>query len=835
MIEFLTFSPLWLLLGLPLLFWVFHKSLVDRAPVFKWSSFLTRLLAILLLILALCRPYWTRKSDDLHLVFLLDASESVPATELREAFAKIQKTTDSLGPEDSWESFLYARDLRPITKEGLENFIKDCEAGRSDAQFRSASNLGKALAEARLSFPANKARRLVVFSDGIPTEPISEVVSLLKEEQTDLRWQPLPGRSEPEASVVSIQSTVPVAFQGEITRLHVELASNTEMPATLRILHRGVEVARKTIQLQVNKANRESVDVEMVSPGDSVWKAELIPEKDHFPINNHASTTIPVRGKPRILVVHQKSEQLRAASRALQKQGIKLDLRGARGLPDSLRDMLAFDAIVLADVPATDLRPDQMRWLRDYVTKFGGGLFMFGSENSYGLGGYYKTPIEEVLPLVSRFEKEKEKPSLAMVLVIDKSGSMSGEPIVMARQAALATSELLSGRDQIAVLGFDSNPQLICPLTNANNQGKIATAIESLDASGGTNLQPAMVQAREILESSNAKIKHVIAMTDGQTNPSNLVELSQEMADQGITISTVALGSGAAGQLPSEMAISGKGRYYEAAEAQEVPQIFTRETMQASRSAIKEDLYACAAVTEHPMISGYESVEFPFVLGYVMTKAKPTAQVLLAVESGDPLLAVGRFGLGFGVAYTADITERWGGEWLAWDGFGSFWAQVFRGALKKDDAIGLATQQSFENGHWNLDLHRQDIAGRPINGIEWNAEVFDQNGKSQPVPIIETGVGRYQAQVPLLNEERLTLRLSDPLHQKSKTLQWSRSYPDEYRLKSTPNDTLAKVIAFEPTKIRDNLLPVRIRSSALPAFGFIALGFLLTSILLRRI
>ena len=835
MIEFLSLQPLWLLLALPVLVLVFLKSLVDRPPLFKWGSFIVRLLAITLLILALCRPYWTKKSDDLHVVFLLDASESVPATELRSAMKEVQAATEQLGPRDSSETFLFANDLRPITPEGLETFIKDSEAGRSDAEFRSESNLSSALAEARLSFPAKKARRVVVFTDGTPTEPLTDVLSLLKEEQTDLQWQQLSGRSEPEASVVAITSTVPVAFQGEITRLNIELASNTDMPGTLRILHRGVEVARKTVELKADEPTRENVDVEMVSAGESVWKAELIPEKDHFPINNHASTTIPVRGKPRILIVHQKSEQLRAASRALEKQGIKLDLRGARGLPDSLQGMLAFDAIALADVPATDLRPDQMRWLRDYVTKFGGGLFMFGSENSYGLGGYYKTPIEEVLPLVSRFEKEKEKPSIAMVLVIDKSGSMSGEPIVMARQAALATAELLSGRDQIAVLGFDSNPQLICPLTPAANLGAISTAIESLDASGGTDLQPAMVQAREILESANAKIKHVIAMTDGQTDASNLVEISQEMADQGITVSTVALGSGAAGQLLSEMASAGNGRYYEAAEAQEVPQIFTRETMQASRSAIKEDLYAAAAVTEHPMITGYESIEFPFVLGYVMTKAKPTAQVLLAVESGDPLLAVGRFGLGTGVAFTADLTERWGGEWLAWDGFGSFWAQVFRGALKKEDAIGLATQQTFANDSWHIDLSRQDIAGRPINSVEWDAEVFDQNGKSQPVNIVETGVGRYQAQIPLLDQDRLTLRLSDPLHRKSKTLQWTRGYPAEYRLKTTPDPILASTPLFKPAQIRKDLLPVRIRSSALPAFGFTAIGLLLLSVLLRRI
>ena len=166
---------------------------------------------------------------------------------------------------------------------------------------------------------------------------------------------------------------------------------------------------------------------------------------------------------------------------------------------------------------------------------------MTGSENSFGLGGYFKTPVEEVLPLVSRFEKEKQKPSLAMVLVIDKSGSMSGNPIVLARQAARAAAELLSPQDQIAVIGFDSNPQLFLDLTPAGNQGTIAAAIDSIQASGGTDLAPAVAQAKDILSGASAKIKHVIAMTDGQTSQSNLLELCQEMADAGMTVSTVAL------------------------------------------------------------------------------------------------------------------------------------------------------------------------------------------------------------------------------------------------------------------------------------------------------
>ena len=344
-----------------------------------------------------------------------------------------------------------------------------------------------------------------------------------------------------------------------------------------------------------------------------------------------------------------------------------------------------------------------------------------------------------------------------------------------------------------------------------------------------------MVQAREILDGASAKIKHVIAMTDGQTSPSNLVELSQEMADAGITVSTVALGSGAAGALLSEMAEAGRGRYYEAAEAQEVPQIFTRETMQASRSAIKEDLYASAPVTDHPMMAGYESVEFPFVLGYVMTRAKPTAQVLLAAESGDPLLAVGRFGLGTGVAFTADLTERWGGEWLAWEGFGSFWAQVLRGALKKDNSVGLGATGQVSNGRWLVEINRNDDAGRPLGAVDWDAEVFDQNGKSRPVEVSEVGLGRYFASIEIGDAERLTLRLTDPVHGKSKTLQWAASYPAEYRLVQEIPPILAASPTFETEKVRDDIQAVRIRRSALPWFGFGALFFLLASLVLRRI
>jgi uncharacterized membrane protein len=834
--ELLTWMPLLgLALALPLFFWIYRRSLVDRPPAMKLAAAVCRMLALLFLLLALCRPFFTRKSDDVHVAFLLDGSESVDPGEMRRGIAEIKKSVEGLKSGDTWSLFLFARELRRSDFEQAEKFIAECEAGRGDAAFRSATDLDGALAGARFDLPANRGRRLVVLSDGLLETPVGAAAERLAAENTDLRFVKLGSLDKPEAAVTSIEAGTPLAFEGEMVRFTVKVSSNRDMNAKLRLIHRGVAVAEQAITLKAKEETACHTEVRMVTSGDTVWEAELVPDDDWFPANNQLSMTLPVRGKPRILVIHEKPAQMRPFERLMREQDVTLETRGARGLPDSFEEILAFDAIMLADVPATAISPKQMAALKRYVTDFGGGLIMTGSENTFGIGGYFKTPVEEVLPLVSRFEKDKEKPSLAMVLVLDKSGSMSGQPLELARQAAKSAAELLGNQDQIAVIAFDDQPQLILDLTSAANRAQIAAAIDSIAEGGGTDMQPGMVQARDILRGANAKLKHVIGMTDGQTAASNLVELSREMADSGMTVSTVAMGGSAASELLAAMADAGRGRFYQADAIENVPQIFTRETMQASRSAIKEDLYEPAGVTEHPIMAGFENAAFPPVLGYVMARPKPTAQVLLAVESGDPLLAVGKFGLGTGVAFTGDLTERWGSEWLAWQGCGKFWAQVFRGTLRKEESVGIEARSERERGRWDIDVRATDDAGRPLAAVPWTGNALDDSGKEFPVKIEESGIGRYRVRVDPGDAPRLTLRLHDPERGKVKTLRWERGYPAEYRLSGEPDPALAKVAVFDAASPRAGIPVVRVRSSALPWAGLVAIVFMIAGIVLRRV
>jgi Ca-activated chloride channel homolog len=836
MLEFVSFHPLAWLAILAVLALALRYSLADRPRVLKWLSTALTALAIVCLLLALCRPYRATQSDETHVIFLVDVSQSIDLKQAAASLTTIDEWISGLRPNDSWSLFAVARSIRQFETTGaLRKVLEGWQKGIADDEFRSSTCLAKGLLASRLAFPAGKVRQTALVTDGQETDDdIESALRQLAEEGIAVKRWPLAGLSEPEAAVVSVTPSSNEAFQGETVQVSACLASNRAMSAAVRLIHKGVAIQSRPVQLQPGDKNRVDFDVEMTDSGETAWIVELLPAADHFPINNQASCIISVKGRPSILVLHDKPKEMRTIVRALREQEMNVEVRSEHGLPDSLGELTAFDAVVLADYPATQMSPRQMEMLKHYVTDLGGGLAMLGSENSFGLGGYYKTPVEDVLPLISRFEKEKEKPSLAMVLVIDKSGSMTGLPIELARQAAKVTVELLGANDSIGVIGFDEQPQIICEMTPAASRDAVQASIDSLQAGGGTYMYAAMVAAKNMLESSPAKIRHMICLSDGQTQPADHDSLVEEMASEGITVSTVAIAQ-ADRQLMARIAELGHGRYYETTDPANVPQIFTKETMQATRSAIKEDMFTCVRVGDHPLLAGFGKNDLPLSLGYVMTEVKPTAQLLLALETGDPLLAVGRYGLGSGMAYTSDLTERWGGEWLAWDGCGKFWAQALRAILRKNSVEGLRVDTHRTRNGWDLDIRRRGDDDLPINGIHWKAILLDEQGHSEPLAIDEIGLGHYRAAVESTGKQRLTVRLRDEDHDKTKVLHFEQQCPAEYQLAQETPPAVAALPQAMPKNLLTDLPMLRGCYSIIHYFYFAAILSLLGSVLLRRI
>ncbi len=318
---------------------------------------------------------------------------------------EIERAIDSLDVTVSYTVGILGDGVRFFgSVDEMTTLLEQWRDGIVDDAFRSATRLPEGLLTSRLRFSASKARRIVLFSDDRETHrPVAEAMPLLAKEEIDVLWHPLAGLRASEAAVVRVEANALTAFEGETVRMRVTLAANEAQAAKLRILHKGVVMREVDVAL-IDGEQEVDVDVPMITPGESQWTAELVPERDHFPLNNQRAVTVSVTGKPRLLVLHDSPRDMRNLSRALKEQEIEVDVRGVRGLPESIEGLLAFDAVVLADVPATVMTSQQMELLKQYVIEFGGGLAMLGSENSFGLGGYYKTPVEEVLPLISRFD-----------------------------------------------------------------------------------------------------------------------------------------------------------------------------------------------------------------------------------------------------------------------------------------------------------------------------------------------------------------------------------------------------------------------------------------------
>jgi uncharacterized membrane protein len=479
------------------------------------------------------------------------------------------------------------------------------------------------------------------------------------------------------------------------------------------------------------------------------------------PENDRASATLDVRGKPRVLYLEGEPRAAGYLRDALTRENIDVDVRSAESAPRSLHELEKYDLVLLSDVPETQVA-SLTPALEAYVRELGGGFVMTGGEASFGAGGYTGTRIEKLLPVRLDTEKRRDEPGLGLVLVIDRSGSMSGEKIELAKEAAKATAEILSPQDLLGVIAFDSQPTTIVRLQRASNRLRILSDIAKLQAGGGTQILPALQEAASQLTPARAKVKHVILLTDGQSAYEGIPELLEEMTQNRITVTGVGIGSGADRTLLTMIAEKGGGRFYFTQDPQSIPKIFTKETSQVARSALVEDLVAVHVVKRVQMIEGVGLESAPPLRGYVSTKPKPLSEVIAVSDFGEPLLARWRVGLGQVVAFTSDVKNRWASEWLRWPGYGKFWAQLTRATMRHHAAETFALTADVAGDQAHLVLDAVTRGDRFATDLDCTAEVIpaDRPSEKKAVALTETAPGRYEATLPLTRYASYLVRAS---------------------------------------------------------------------------
>lgn len=794
----------WLLVPAILLLAVYHyRTLSDFAKVQRNLSLLLRLVVVGLLVAAICGPVVLEPTKTQMVIFAVDQSESIDeeaqkvadeflaiaTTAAKEQGAEVRFLPFASNPKallTEWaasEGDQSSADLAANSDEAVKSLsgqdptaeanaltdnnassIEDSQVSDDEAPvvaeqetsnaaesaeqvYRRGTNLDSALNAAIAALPPSRVPRIVLLSDGNATSGGSSL-STLADSGCPVDTVLLPVRSDPEVQLSTVQAPTQVR-QGQPFYVEVVISSNQEAEGY-------VDLYRGDIQVGADNANKVKV-----KPGENRFRfrqsvegkkqetfaARLRGFEDTLLDNNESSAIVYAVGRPRVLFIDRDVDQTDSLRWALDEQSIDLEVRPPEGIPNTLSELQAYECLVLSNVPATLMSMRQMDLIRMYVQDLGGGFIMLGGDESFGLGGYYRTQVEEILPVRSNFEKEKEKPSLAMLLVIDKSGSMGGQPIELAKDAAKAAVELLGPKDSIGVIAFDGSPTMVAEIRSTDNKGMIVDQISSIEASGGTAIYPALVDAYNALLPVSARLKHIILLTDGHSSDGDFQGLAGDISAARMTLSTVALGGGAAQDLLEELADIGGGRYYFCDDPQTVPQVFAKETMEASKSAINELPFAPQLIRPTPVLEGIEMDLAPLLLGYVVTRPKPTAEFILASEAGDPLLVWWRYGLGMSVAFTSDAKARWASEWLSWPDFGPFWAQVIRHAMRKDDSKGVYVDIQRQGEQAVVSLDAVDQNGQFIDNAASNLTVIDPKLGKQKLQLKQTAPGHYEAKL----------------------------------------------------------------------------------------
>ncbi len=850
MLEFA--HPIWLILAaaLPLvayLGWPRHAATRRRDGL----SLAMRIVLLSAIILALSGFSLPRRSAGLDVVFVLDWSDSLPAAAKSEALAFVQQALEAAQPDDRTALVVFGQDA--LVERSLSTETK-LDAIHS-LPITSHTDLEEALRLAMSLLPPNNARRIVVLTDGAYTtgEP-EEIAALVRAAGIDLRFvcYPFgqvsdprlcraPANEQPDAALLSARLPASVHY-GEAFHLEVRIQANTAISGTLEVRdHQGNLLYGEPYTA---RAGVHSLDIPLPAQSESglhAFTVEFLPtERDFYVQNNRQSAYTTVLGVPRLLVVAPAvgetlpfGEEIRPDEAApliaaLQENDLQVTHILPQALPASLAELSGYSAIILVDVPAAQLSQRQMQTVQRYVRDLGGGLIAIGGPTSFGVGGYYRTPLESTLPVDMQIKDEQRRPKLGIVYIIDHSGSMmensgGATKLNLAKEAAIRSIDLLMPGDQVGVIAFDDSASWVVPMQTLDDPAGIQSTVSHIGGGGGTDIYAGLQAMSNVLPGVDAQIKHVILLTDGGADPTGIPEMVRRLYEQeGITLTTIGVGHDATPAL-RDWAVIGGGRYHLVLDPSTLPAIFTTETALVTRSYIEEGTFVPTRLTDSPLLPGGG---LPPLYGYVATEAKRSAQVILQSEKEDPILVWWRYGLGKSLAFTSDASGRWGRDWVAWDGYAFFWSQAARAILNtpQTEALQTGVQNDGETAH--LTVLASTPEGQPMNGYDLQATLLPPDGptagQAYTLTLTQTASGRYEGDfIPQAGGVYLIhVRARTPEGEETvATTAWAYSYPAEYRPQSA-GDRLVRLLATLAPQATSTLLlttPARAFSHDLPA------------------
>lgn len=718
--------------------WFTSKKLGNMYKLRKQLIVIFRSLFLTLMILALSGMNLRWNVDTTTTLFVMDASDSMQGQrQYIEGFVKdaikLKSSKDQVGVLSFGDNSL------------IESFVsKDTVFSKIESEpIGIYTDIEESLNTAVSLMPQNSKKRIVLITDAEEnTGNSARLAATLLEQNIELKILKLERNIDKEAAIESI--TVPQRLRiGEQFNIIVNINSKVKTGAKLTLISGRNKVAEQRVELQKGSNKfvfRDTADI----GGFKGYRAVLEPDIDTDTRNNEASTFTDVLDKPRVLVLEDVAGEAAEVEKILKASNIEYDKVEAFYAPGTLEELSKYKSVILCNVSSENLNEGFLNSIESYVRDLGGGMIATGGENSFALGGYYKTPLEKVLPVSMELKGKKEIPDMAIMLIIDKSGSMTEgrggiTKLDIAKEAAARSLDSLREKDTIGVIAFDDTVYWVVEPQKASNKDALENDIGTIRPGGGTSIIPALQEGYEKISKLDAKIKHIILLTDGQAERSGYEELVEKMKKENITASTVAVGEGADVTLLENIAKGAKGRFYYTDAGDNIPRIFAKETFMAARAYLNNREFTPIITNQHNIIADAASQGLPSLLGYVAATPKSTARMLLASDQEDPILTLWQYGLGKTVAWNSDIAGKWSANYIGWGENMKLWQNMINWTIEKYESDSLTAEVIQQGGKGVINVRTEG----EVEQVETTAVVVSPDMTSQEVALYPTVPGQY--------------------------------------------------------------------------------------------
>jgi Ca-activated chloride channel family protein len=774
-----------------------------------------------------------RRLDRLTLIVAVDRSRSidlVPGAESR-IQQELQLAEQGMRDGDRIASLAFAAEAvleSPPRERGQPPSAERASLGRD------GTDLGAAIRRGLAEVPPDSAARIVLLSDGVSTrgDALGEA-ALAAAAGVPVDAVPLDQRKLRDVRVVAVAAGGR-ANVGEAIDLRVVTASDSDADVELRVYRDGQLLRRGEVRIA---AGEDVVHLRELAgePGLHRYDVELTAKdsaRDEAVEDNQGSTFVRVTGEATALVLERDRALSTPLVQALKSAAFKVQAGDATQVPGDAAGFAVYDLVVLSDISAADLAPEQIAALAAYVRDLGGGLLLMGGDRSLGPGGYGKTPLEEVSPLSFDVKQERRRASLAEVIAVDISGSMgaavgSRTKLDLANEAAVRSLELLGAGDRLGVVHVDTAAQWTIPLGPITDREAMSKAVRGVGVGGGGIYVDLALQAGyAALAKESVQLKHLLLFADGSDaeERSKAFGLVSSAKSHGVTTSVVALGTGSDVPDLERMSKLGDGRFYLIEDATRLPAVFAQETVLAARSAINEVPFRPTLVTASPVLRGVDLGQAPELTGYVVTIPKGRAQVILSGPEGDPLLANWSVGIGRAAAFTSDFKDRWGRAWTSWSGAERLFGQLARDVARRADNPRVRLEADTTGGELRLRASVTDERGRSESLRQLTAQVTAPDGSTSSVHLDAVGAGLYSATLQAARPGAYVASLvDDQTRALEATTGAVLTLGDELRPTGTDRALLRRIAEQSGGKLRDTLAGAFLDRDA-ERFAYASLG-----------